>query len=187
MRRNPRVAYRYAKALVQLAVETNKLDEVKKDMDFLRAHRNEEFNRAMASPVIRGAKKSKVFRAVFHNQVSPLTESFFDLVFNKGREFVIRDISEAFDEQYNEIMGIINASIITAVPIEESLYMDLYNRIAILPRFKGKHVNLEKKVDPQIIGGFILKVADNKFDASIRHDLYLIKKEFLQNLYEMKY
>jgi F-type H+-transporting ATPase subunit delta len=187
MRRNPRVAYRYAKALVQLAVESNKLDEVKKDIDFLRAHRNEEFNSVMASPVIRGAKKSKVFTAVYHGKVSPLTESFFNLVFNKGRAFVIRDIGEAFDLQYNEIKGIIHASITTAVPIEDSLYMELYNGIANLPRFQGKQVNLEKKIDPKIIGGFILNVADNKFDASIRHDLHFIKQEFLQNLYEMKY
>ena len=63
MRRNPRVAYRYAKALVQLAVETNKLDEVKKDIDFLRAHRNEEFNRAMASPAVGDRRSTGVDRS----------------------------------------------------------------------------------------------------------------------------
>lgn len=187
MRRNPRVAYRYAKALVQLAVETNKLDEVKKDVDYIREHRHAEFNAVMASPIIRGAKKSKVFKAVYHGRVSELTEAFFDLVFSKGREFVIRDIGEAFNMQYDEIKGNINATITTAVPIEDALYMDLYNRIANLPRFQGKHVNLQKKIDPNIIGGFILEVSDNKFDASIRHDLHFIKMEFLQNLYEMKY
>jgi len=185
--RNPRVGYRYAKALVDLAVETNQLDVVKKDVDYLRANRNEEFNAVMASPVIRGNKKSKIFSAVYHGRVSPLTESFFDLVFNKGRAFVIRDIGDAFDRQYNDIKGIVNATITTAVPINEELHHDIYRRVAALPRFVGKTVSLEVKTDPRIIGGFILETGDNKFDASIRHDLHFIKQEFLQNLYEMKY
>src|SRR5258706_16441823 len=100
--RNPRVAYRYAKALVELAQETNQLDVVKKDVDFLRSIRHEEFNAVMASPIVRGERKSKIFKAVYHGRVSELTESFFDLVFSKGREFVLRDIGDAFDEQYNE-------------------------------------------------------------------------------------
>ena len=185
--RNPRVAYRYAKALVELAQETNQLDVVKTDIDFLRSIKHAEFNAVMASPIVRGEKKSKIFKAVYHGRVSQLTESFFDLVFSKGREFVLRDIGEAFDEQYNEIKGIVNATIITAMEIDEELHHDLYRRVANLPRFKDKKVNLEVKIDPRIIGGFILKVGDNKFDASIKHDLHFIKQEFLQNLYEMKY
>src|SRR5215472_16507502 len=104
--RNPRVAYRYAKALVQMAVETNQLDVVKNDIEFLRANGSPELNTMIASPVIRGDQKSKVFRAIYGSKISRLTESFFDLVFNKGREFVLPDIGIAFDEQYNEIKGI---------------------------------------------------------------------------------
>ena len=185
--RNPRVAYRYAKALVDLAVETNQLDEVKKDIDFLRSHRNDEFAEVMASPVVRGEKKSKIFRAIYHGRVSQLTESFFDLLCNKGREFVIRDIGQAFDELYNEVKGIVVATITTAIPISDEISQDLFRRISGLPRFTGKTVDLHLKTDPRIIGGFILETGDIKFDASLKHDLHFIKREFIQNLYEMKY
>jgi F-type H+-transporting ATPase subunit delta len=185
--RNPRVAYRYAKALVQLAVETNQLDVVKNDIEFLRANGSPELNAVIASPVIRGDKKSKIFKAIYGGKVSTLTQSFFDLVFNKGREFVLRDIGAAFDEQYNAIKGIVNATITTAVPIDNNLYQDLYTRVTHLPRFQDKKVNLETKIDEKIIGGFILELGDNKFDASIRHDLQFIRQEFIQNLYEMNY
>ncbi|MFI5136018.1 MAG: ATP synthase F1 subunit delta, partial [Chitinophagales bacterium] len=182
--RNPLAAYRYAKALVDLAVETNQLEVIKKDVDFLRANRNEEFNEVMNSPIVRWEKKSKVFKAVYHGRISDLSESFFDLVFSKGREYMIRDIGDAFDELYNEIKGIVKASITTPVPVSDELFKQLYDQVAALPRFKGKTLDLELKTDPRIIGGFILQIGDDKFDASVRNDLGFIKQTFIENLYK---
>jgi len=184
--RNPLVATRYAKALIDLAVDTNQLDAVRKDVDFLRAVQTPELLAMLASPVIRGEKKSKVFRAIFHGKVTELTEKFFDLVFRKGREFVMRDIGSAFDEQYNRIKKIVRVIITTATPIDEQLKQEIYNDVAALPRFHEMTIQLEEKVDPKIIGGFILNAGDYKFDASVRHDLQFIKNEFISNLYQMK-
>ena len=185
--RNPRVAYRYAKALIDLSLETSQLEVVKKDVDYLRANNNKEFNSMMDSPVIRGTKKSEIFKAIFHGRVSELTESFFNLVFKKGREFVIADIGHAFDAQYNLIKGIVNVTITSAVPLNEELHNNIFKRIEALPRFKDKTVHLITKTDEEIIGGFILELQDNRFDASVRHDLQFIKREFIENLYKMKY
>jgi len=185
--RNPRAAYRYVKALVEQAVETNQLDAVKSDVDFLRANRNAEFNEVMVSPIVRWEKKSKIFKAVYHGKITALTESFFDLVFSKGREYMLTDIGEAFDQQYNEIKGIVKASIITAIPVSDEIFQQLYAGVAALPRFKGKKVDLILKTDSRIIGGFILQVGDDKFDASVKNDLRFIKQEFIENLYKMKY
>ena len=184
--RNPLVATRYAKALIDLAVETNQLDVVKADIDFLRRVTTPELRAALGSPVIRGEKKSKVFAAIFHGKVSELTESFFDLVFRKGREFVMQDIGEAFDEQYNRIKKIMRVIITTATRIDRQLSEDIYHRISALPRFQDMTIQLEEKVNPKIIGGFVLNAGDYKFDASVRHDLQFIKHEFISNLYKMK-
>jgi F-type H+-transporting ATPase subunit delta len=184
--RNPSVANRYAKALIDLAQETNTLDVVKKDVDFLRANSHTEFTAMMNSPVIRGNKKSEIFKAIFHGRVSELTESFFNLVFRKGREFVISDIGLAFDQQYNEIKGIVKVQITSAVPLSTELHDNIFKRIEALPRLKNKSVQLTTKIDEDIIGGFILELEDDKFDASVRHDLHFIKREFIQNLYKMK-
>lgn len=185
--RNPRVAYRYAKALIDIAMEGNQLDVVKADIDYLRKHTNEELNAVMRSPVINGDKKSKIFAAVFHDQVSAITETFFNLLFRKGREFVIRDIADSFHTQYNLIKNIVIVTLTSSVPLTDELQKDIFNRVTALPRFEGKTIQLIVKTDPEIIGGFILELNDNKFDASIRHDLQFIKREFLQNLYQMKY
>ncbi|HUM46525.1 MAG TPA: ATP synthase F1 subunit delta [Chitinophagales bacterium] len=185
--RNPRVAYRYAKALIDFALEQNALDIVKKDIDLLRLTRHRELDAAMSSPVINGEKKGKIFSAIYHGRVSAITENFFYLLFKKSREFVLRDIGEAFDRQYNELKGIVVATLTSAIPLDGKLHDDIFNRVAALPRFKGKTLQLNIQINPEIIGGFILEVNDNKFDASIRHDLHFIKQEFIQNLYEMKY
>ncbi len=185
--RNPRVAYRYAKALIDLSLETNQLEVIKKDMDYLRANNHKEFNSMMDSPVIRGTKKSEIFNAIFHGRLSELTESFFNLVFKKGREFVMADIWRAFDTQYNLLKGIVNVTITSAVPLNEELHKNIFKRIEALPRFKDKTIHLITKIDEDIIGGFILEMEDDKLDASVRHDLLFIKREFIDNLYKMKY
>lgn len=185
--RNPRVAFRYAKALVDYAVEGQQLDAVKKDVDLLRATTTPELNAAISSPVISGERKAKIFSAVFHGRVNKITEDFFYLLFKKNREFVLRDIGEAFDKQYNIIKGIIVVNLTSAIELSPALHDDIFNRVSALPRFHDKTLQLNVRIDPEIIGGFILELNDNKFDASIRHDLHFIKQEFISNLYEMKY
>lgn len=185
--RNPRVAFRYAKALIDFAIERDQLDAVKADIELLRNTSHPQLNAVMDSPVITGDKKAKIFSAIYHGKVSTITENFFYLLFKKSREFVLRDIGEAFDKQYNDIKGIVVATLTSAIPLEPTLHDDIFNRVSALPRFKGKTIQLITKINPEIIGGFILEVNDNKFDASIRHDLHFIKQEFIHNLYEMKY
>src|SRR6185369_1945696 len=100
--RNPRVAYRYAKALFDLSLELNQLEAVKNDMDQLAAVQNAELNRILFSPVIKNAKKVAIFNAVFGEHISQLTKSFFNLVFDKGRDVVFREIIEAFYTEYRK-------------------------------------------------------------------------------------
>ena len=66
-------------------------------------------------------KKSQIFKAVFENRVTPLTFSFFDLVFSKRREWVLREIAEEFFEKYRELKGIEIIEITTAVEISDEL------------------------------------------------------------------
>ena len=100
---NKLVAQRYAKALIDLAIERNQLEEVKADIDFIRQTLTPEFANVLLSPVISDHKKSQIFKAIFENRVTPLTFSFFDLVFSKRREWILREIAEEFFEKYREL------------------------------------------------------------------------------------
>jgi F-type H+-transporting ATPase subunit delta len=181
--RNKLVAQRYSKALMDLAIEKNELEETKADIDLIRAITTPELRAALASPVITDQQKKEIFRTVFKNRLSPLTFSFFDLVFSKRRELVLPEIADEFFERYRQLKGIETIELTTAVEISDEVKMNLRNRFQALPRFKNKTVVVTTKVDENIFGGFIAKSHDILFDASIKHDLEFIGRQFLENLY----
>jgi len=180
---NKLVAQRYAKALIDLAIERNQLEEVKADIDFFRATITPEFEKVLLSPVITDKKKSQIFKAVFENRVSLLTFSFFDLVFSKRREWVLPEIAEAFFESYRELKGIEVIEITTAVEISDELKETIHNRFQDFKRFQNKTIEIKSKVDESILGGFIAQSQDILFDASVKNDLQYIGRQFLENLY----
>jgi len=180
---NKLVAQRYAKALIDLAIERNKLEEVKSDIELIRVTITPEYQKVLLSPVISDKKKSQIFKTVFENRISPLTFSFFDLVFSKRREWVLPEIAEAFFESYRELKGIEIIEITTAVEISDELKETIHNRFQNLKKFQNKTIEIRSKVDESILGGFIAQSHDILFDASIKNDLQYIGKQFLENLY----
>jgi len=180
---NKLVAQRYAKALIDLAIQRNELEKTKEDIDFIRASMSPELRMVMASPVIGDKKKTEIFRTIFKEKLSPLTYSFFDLVFSKRREWVLPEIAEEFIEKYREIKGIEIIEITTAVEVSDELKTNIQKRFQNLPRFQNKTVEIRSKVDPHILGGFIAQSHDILFDASIKNDLQSIGRQFIENMY----
>src|ERR1044072_9495658 len=105
---NPRLAGRYAKSLIDLAVERNELEAVYADMKYLQAvcKQSRDFVSLLKSPVISIDRKSKAITAVTKGNISELTAAFNQLLINKNREAFLPEIVEAFIDQYNEIKGI---------------------------------------------------------------------------------
>ena len=181
--RNKLIAQRYSKALMDLAIQNNQVDEVKADIDFIRSTLTPELRTALASSVISDSKKTEIFRAIFKDKLKPMTFSFFDLVFAKRRELVLPEIAEEFVEKYRQLKGIEIIEITTAVEISDKIKNDLQIRFQNLPRFKNKTVEIRSKIDESILGGCIAKSHDILFDASIKNDLQFIGRQFLENLY----
>jgi F-type H+-transporting ATPase subunit delta len=184
--RQPKVALRYAKALFDLAVETSQLEIVKKDLENIVSNTTDDLRTVMMSPVITGDKKEKIFSAVFGEHVSKLTVSFFNLLFRKGREVAVKEINAAFDQMYRDHHNIHIVEITTAAPVDENVNSYLTGKLKARPRYQGADLQVTNKVDSDIIGGFILQVGDLLYDASIRHDLAVIKKQFIENMYVQK-
>ena len=82
--RNQIIAHRYAKALIDIAVEQNQLDTVVKDIEFIKASNTKEFNAIMLSPVYSDAQKTKLFKAVFGGKISEITLAFLRSFFLKA-------------------------------------------------------------------------------------------------------
>lgn len=178
-----RIAARYAKSIIDLAKETGKLETVKKDMElFSEAIGNRDLFLMIKSPIIKGDKKISIFKAIFGGKVDELTSSFFDIVIRKGREELLPNIASAFNTQYNEMHNITSAEVVTATEISEALLSEIKSKISALG-VSAENVILKKKVDPSLIGGFILQVGDKLIDASVKSNLAKLRKELVDNSY----
>ena len=184
--RQYKVANRYAKALFTLAVEQGNLEAVHQDMELIRGLNHPEFSRMLASPVINSDAKSKTFDAVFGGKISPLSQAFFNLVFRKGRSLSLKEIGESFEDMYLDHQGFVKAELTTATPVSDELKKEIVAKLEALPQMTGKRVLLSERIDPAIIGGYVLQVGDQSLDASIRRDLQVIKTQFVENMYVQK-
>ncbi len=184
--RNTRVARRYAKALMDMAVETNQVEAVKNDVDILRHATTGELDLVLKSPVIRQDKKQAIFTAIFGSKVSQLTSMFFRLLIEKGREIGLSEILDAFDASYRKMKGIEILELTTAVQVSDEIKAGIISNFKKMPEYSAKTFEVKEKIDESILGGFLAQIGDQLYDASIRHDLQSIKRQFVENMYIQK-
>lgn len=178
---NPRLASRYAKALLDLAIEKNQLEEVYADMKWLKAavKQSREFSNILRSPIVKADLKNKAVNAVTEGKISEMTKQFNTLLISKSRESVLPEIAAAFEEQYRKHKNIHVATLTTAVPVNNSTKNAIVQKIKQESGFQN--IQLEEKVDPEIIGGFVLQMGDKMVDASVSYDLREVAKQFKNN------
>jgi len=180
---NPRLAARYAKSLLDLAVEQNQLDATLNDIKLLDqiSAQSRDFAGVLRSPVIKADKKQAIIDAVLGNKLSPLTKAFVTLLVGKGREANLPEIAKAFIGQYKEMKSIKTVRLTTATPVSDAVKQKIMRRA--MGTLNGNQVELVESVDPSIIGGFVLEMDDKLFDASVRRDLNDIRAQFTKNIY----
>jgi F-type H+-transporting ATPase subunit delta len=180
---NPRLAGRYAKSLIDLAIEQNQLNEVYADIKFLQTIciSNQDFVNVLKSPVIKSDIKEKIIEAVTQNKVTKTTDLFLKLLVIKAREYNLPEIVKAFVEQYNSINNIHQVKLTTAVSISKELEQSIVNKIKLVAKIEK--IELETAVEDDLIGGFTLQMGDTFIDASILRDLNDVKKHFKNNQY----
>jgi F-type H+-transporting ATPase subunit delta len=178
---NPRLAGRYAKSLIDLAIEKDQLEAVYKDMLFLQAacRGSKELISLLKSPVIKADKKDRILDAVTAGKIGVITTSFNKLLLKKGRESHLPEIISAFIDQYKALKNIHTAKLTTATPVGEALKQSIMDKIRADANLKT--VELNTAVDETLIGGFVLEIGDKLIDASIAFDLNNIKKQFRNN------
>lgn len=168
------VAYRYAKSLIDLATEKNVVDEVNKDMVLFKdvCEANRQFLKVMGNPIIRHDKKLGILKNLFENRVNPVTFSIFNVLTKKNREKLIYSIAEEFHKLYNIQRSIQHATVTTVEPLTAAQKEAF---IKIVADATNKEVELEEKVDPKLVGGYVLKVGDTQIDTSVRKKLNELK------------
>lgn len=178
---NPRLAARYAKSLLDLAIEQGRLEAVYQDMLYLQqlTEASREFLNLLRSPIVKADKKIKIVESVTSGNISELTAAFDRLLINKGREGDLPEVITAFIQQYKEYKNINVVKLTTAVPVSEEV------KKAIVAQIKAssdiQNIELETIVDKDIIGGFVIQAGDKLVDASVAYDLKEISRQFENN------
>lgn len=168
------VAYRYAKSLFDLATEKKVVNEVNNDMISFKTicEENRQFLVVLGNPIVRHHTKLAILKKTFENNVHPVTFSIFNVLTKKNRENLIYSIAEEFDKLYNQQKGIQKVTITTVSPLTKEQKLEFTK---IVGDATGKQIVLEEKVNPNLIGGYILSIGDTQIDTSVRKKLNELK------------
>ncbi len=172
------IAFRYAKSLMQLATEDNKMDEVYSDMrKLLNLCKINDFHLLLQSPLIKTDKKISTFKTVLKGEVGEITDKFLVLLAKNKRESYLDKIAEEFIDQYKTVKNVSTVVITSATKLDEPTRKKM---ISILTNHLKATIELVEKTDPKIIGGFVLTVGNRQADMSVLKQLKQLNKNFNQ-------
>jgi len=143
---------------------------------------NRDLYLLLKSPIINSTKKHSIFSSLFEGKISATTLAFFNIIVAKGREMYLPEITTEFISQYKSLNKISTVHLTTATEMSEA-QLEAIKKKLLAASVTENSIEFVTKTDPTIIGGFIAKIGDNLYDASVKHQLTQLKKEFLENDY----
>ena len=173
-----RAAIRYAKAIISLATDNQTSEKIQLEMDQI-AHAiisNPALNEVLKSPVVKLSEKVAVLDKVF-NSCAEVKTLFQTLAQNK-RIDLLGEISLQYKQLYDQLNNKEEATVTTAVPMTPAMEAKV---MAKLKTLSSKEISLKKTVDETILGGFILRVGDQQYNASVSNQLNELKNKFQIN------
>ncbi|MBE0637512.1 MAG: ATP synthase F1 subunit delta [Bacteroidales bacterium] len=180
------ISKRYASAFFSLAQEQGLIEPAYQDMLLVSEviSENKHLGDLLKSPVIPTPKKVKIIKTLFGNKLQKLSIRFLELVLKKDRAILIRLIADSYIELYKDFNNIVTIKLVTASMIDEETRKELLEQ---LTSASNKTVDLVEEINPSLIGGFVLKLKDSKYDASLRRKIELLGKDFEKNPYVKEY
>jgi len=170
-----RAAIRYAKAILDIAHDKGVAKEVSNDMASIAStiNGNAELSAFILNPTTRVEVKQSALLEVFAG-INGVTKSLFQLLFENKRFEILAAVATEYNQLFEEMNGMEKATVTTAIPMDAELEAKVLAKILT---FSNKKVNIENIVDPAIIGGFILRIGDQQYNASIANRLQVLKRE----------
>jgi len=172
-----RAAVRYAKALLESAEASNIQELIYGDMksvyDTIQGSR--ELQVTLQSPVIKVEDKQEILQKIFADS-NELTQALINTLAANKRTQLLSGVSQSFLELYKERKGIKDAVVITAVAMTPEIENKILDKIKSLTG--SDTITIKNEINPEILGGFILRVGDIQYDASIRNQFQILKNKF---------
>ncbi len=173
-----KASIRYAKALLELAVERNELDAISEDMKLMEStiEGSRDLVLFLRSPIIAKSQKLNVLQEVFAGKISDTTKAFIDILVRKGRESDVVGVGSAFRMLFNEHTGIIVVEITTATGLGSDQKSKL---VKSLESRTGKKVELTERIDPAVRGGIRARIDDTVIDGTIQYKLEQLRNTLI--------
>ena len=172
-----RVASRYAKSLLSLALEQGELENAYNDMKLVSetCDSSKDLSLLLQSPIIKPDKKTEILRKIFAGRLGKLSLSFIDIIIRKRRENYLEAIAREFQHQYKSHKNILTAVVTSAVGLDDKIRNEI---MKIVKGSANAEVELVEKSDKDLIGGLILRIGDKQIDASILRKLINLRRAF---------
>lgn len=168
----------YSKALVQLAKSNENLEKTLADLEGVTKLLSEipPFQGFLFHPLIKGEEKKKVLNGLFLTKISREILHFLFFLIDKKRIRLLFQITEKYHELVQDQLGIVEARVITAIPMEEAMKENIK---AKLEKYYQKTIHIDEIVDSKIMGGTILMIANKMLDYSLKNQLTQLKDDLL--------
>ena len=170
-----RAAIRYAKAIFEIAEEENSIDSVFGDMKTVEilCNSSHDFKNLLSNSQISYNEKKTAILSLIKDHNS-LTIKLLDLLIQNKRVYIVNDIANSFIQLYNSHNDIKEAVVITASPINKDLEVKILSKINVSDL---KSINLKNIVNPEILGGFIIRFDGKEYNASVKQNLNNLKTQ----------
>jgi len=167
-----KITHRYAKALIDLAIDQQVLDQCLNDMTVIIevCEDNHELLLLLKSPIVNTDKKMSVLSLIFKERVSKITSHFIEIITRKKREALLPSIAENFISLHKVHNNIATAKVTTVNPLDENLKKLVIQFVQSITSFD---VEIEEAIDESILGGTIIKIGDQQLDGSVKRNFII--------------
>jgi len=173
------ISSRYANALYDYALQKNAEDKVYVQAKMLAKGFSDyvKLKSLLNNPVQGNLQKKKIILLVINNEIDPVFDKFIDLVLENNRVDLLHFIALKYVDVYRKNKNIFAAKLTTAIKIDLETEKSL---IKVIENYTNGTLELDKTLNPDILGGFALEVDNTRWDATIAGQLSKIKKGLLE-------
>jgi F-type H+-transporting ATPase subunit delta len=166
-----KVAEPYAEALLDLATSSNSLKETTNDMNIVSQFlaNSNDLKKFLGNPLITREAKKSVVKDILGEQIDGTSLKFLLLLVDRGRIEVLDSIAQKFLELSYKQESIEIAKITSSVQLSADQQKNIAEKLKVITG--AKQIKLALKVDPQLIGGFVIEIGSKMIDTSIRGQL----------------
>lgn len=175
------VAHRYARAIMELAVEANQVAPVAQQLQRVAEafSASDELRAVLRDPVIDEDKRVKIIQAVAQRlNLTPLMQNTLSVLHQRGRLAALPEIVRSYLQLADEQAGLLQASVASAVPLSDNQAQALKGE---LERLTGRKIALERHHEPSLLAGVVARIGDHVIDASLKGRLEELAQRLREN------